>query len=410
MTIAASTESSRLLHRTSHRSPSDKEDDVEAIRSSDSPMMTFAEPTGSLSARIQFWKSMTVVASIATMWIALSQTNSQFASLTPQEQNSERLSVPWNDGHFHEWESFLNSHLEDATAGVGLVFKSQLKKEAHAAHKQAKKQGKMKRKEVQHAAHPDLDGLLYLNNTRAVRLVKHDSYNAASDFFLYQQGWEAQINQAYCALATSAAVLNSMRGKIELPQDPLYVPFPWATQMTLVTNDCVQAAVYDIDSVQRAGLGLGMVPNLLNCFLMPHGLAATAYPFDPDFSSPADVKDVVVNALLDEESRVILNYDRGGIGQGPMGHGHWSPIGAYSAEIDAFLIMDVAKYKYPSVWVPTDALFGGIGTLDLCSAMKAHPTPVDWSSKDFATIGQELGCTPGYRGFVVVAPLKAGRS
>ncbi|KAG7351013.1 phytochelatin synthase [Nitzschia inconspicua] len=371
------------------------------------------QQTKSLSTRIRLYKSITVVTSIAVMaWIGLrsynNNDNNPATSLyhSPSEEPLSSDPHQWNDSQFQDWESFLINHSEDPTAGIALVFKSQTKKEAHAQKKLAKKEGKMKRKEIkQELSHNDtVDELLYLNNTRAVRLVRHDSYNAASHFFFYQQGWEAQINQAYCAIATSAAVLNSLRGKIELPQDPLYEPFPWATQMAIVTNDCVKTAVFDVESVKRAGLGIGLVPNLLDCFLLPQGYVAKAYPVDPDFSSQDQLKDIVINALMDENSRVVINYDRGGIGQGPMGHGHWSPIGAYSAEIDAFLIMDVAKYKYPPVWVPTEAIFGGVATLDLCSSMKQHDLPVDWS-QDFATIGQELGCTPGYRGFVVIAPI-----
>jgi hypothetical protein len=320
----------------------------------------------------------------------------------------------WNDAVFHQWQAFLHGHAQDATAGLAMVFKSQDQKDAKEQRKQLKKQHKRKRKEhrqqehvLTHSNHSVLTDLLYLNTTRAVRLVTHDGDNAASDFFLYQQGWEAQINQAYCAVATSAAVLNSYRGIIALPQDPLYVPFAWATQATIVTEECVQEAVWDIDAVGKAGLGLGMVPDLLNCFLAPQGYMASAHPVDPDFSSVDTLKDMVVDALMDENSRVVLNYDRGGIGQGPFGHGHWSPIGAYNAKIDAFLIMDVAKYKYPPVWVPTENLFAGVSTLDVCSSMKQHPLPVNWDT-DFATIGQELGCTPGYRGFVVIKPVPAG--
>jgi hypothetical protein len=302
----------------------------------------------------------------------------------------------WNDEHFHQWESFLNDHLEDATADVAVKLKSdhaQAKESQIMTHKQGKKQSQI---------NPVVSELLYLNNTRAIQLLRKSPYSAVADFFMYQQGWEVQINQAYCAIATSASVLNSYRDTIVMPQDPIYAPFPWATQMALVEDECVQASVLDIDSVRRAGLGLGMVPKLLNCFLMPEGLVAVAHPVDPDFSSLDHLKDIVINALQDKNSRVVLNYDRGGIGQGPMGHGHWSPIGAYSPEIDSFLIMDVAKYKYPPVWVPTKSLFGGVATLDMCSAMKRHHIPVDWS-QDFETIGQELGCTPGYRGFVVIS-------
>lgn len=353
------------------------------------------------SSKTRLLKGAVIIASVGVLiWICLS------SSISYHIINSDV--AQWNDVRYHQWESFLNDHLEGAIAGVSVEFKSHSKIDAHEKYKQAKKESNMKHKQVKKQSYPNpKSGLLYLNNTRAIGFLRHGTYDTAADFFMYQQGWEVQINQAYCAIATSAAVLNSFRGPIALPQDPIYEPFPWATQMTLVEDECVKAAVFDIDSVKRAGLGIGMVPNLLNCFLVPEGFNAMAYPVDPEFSSQDQLKDVVVNALLDKNSRVVLNYDRGGIGQGPMGHGHWSPIGAYSSEIDSFLIMDVAKYKYPPVWVSTDKLFGGVGTLDVCSAMKEHNLPVDWG-QDFETIGQELGCTPGYRGFVVISPIDGG--
>ncbi len=42
---------------------------------------------------------------------------------------------------------------------------------------------------------------------------------------------------------------------------------------------------------------------------------------------------------------------------GQEGPGHISPLGAYDAESDRFLILDVSRYKAPAVWVSTGQLF-----------------------------------------------------
>jgi hypothetical protein len=47
--------------------------------------------------------------------------------------------------------------------------------------------------------------------------------------------------------------------------------------------------------------------------------------------------------------------------------GHISPLGAYHAASDRFLLLDVARYKYPPVWVKADALFAAMRTNDLVS-------------------------------------------
>ena len=52
---------------------------------------------------------------------------------------------------------------------------------------------------------------------------------------------------------------------------------------------------------------------------------------------------------------VIINYLRKAIGQ--ERGGHISPLAAYDADTDRFLILDVSRYKYPPVWVSAAELF-----------------------------------------------------
>jgi len=60
-----------------------------------------------------------------------------------------------------------------------------------------------------------------------------------------------------------------------------------------------------------------------------------------------------------------VNYDRKALGQ--AGGGHISPVAAYHAPTDRVLILDVARYRYPSVWVPLADLWEAIRTTDSTS-------------------------------------------
>eukprot|EP00980_Cylindrotheca_fusiformis_P005670 scaffold1184_cov132-Cylindrotheca_fusiformis.AAC.91 len=255
-----------------------------------------------------------------------------------------------------------------------------------------------------------LDHLFYFNRTSAYENLVTNKESSAQDFYNYVQGgWEAQINQGYCGIAASAAILNSLGNHISLPQDPTYIPYPWATQFQVIRDGCVKETVYDVDDPNTlwVGLSLEMAVRVLNCHLSYQGYVAEAYHVNPATFSKWKMRRLISEAVLDKKSRVMINYDRGGIGQGSMGHGHFSPIGAYNAELDAFLIMDVAKYKYPPVWVPTSNLFYGVGSSDFCASFQY---PEDPSSIDLATltnytaIGIALRCQPDYRGFIVVKP------
>ena len=48
------------------------------------------------------------------------------------------------------------------------------------------------------------------------------------------------------------------------------------------------------------------------------------------------------------------------------------PLGAYDAETDRFLVLDVSRYKYPPVWVEAAALFDAMNTPDSDNADKTR--------------------------------------
>jgi hypothetical protein len=54
---------------------------------------------------------------------------------------------------------------------------------------------------------------------------------------------------------------------------------------------------------------------------------------------------------------------------GEVGGGHWSPIAAFDAATDSALVLDVARYKYPAVWVPITKLYAGSQAVDAVSGL-----------------------------------------
>ena len=59
---------------------------------------------------------------------------------------------------------------------------------------------------------------------------------------------------------------------------------------------------------------------------------------------------------------IIVNFLRTSLGQ--EGGGHHSPVAAYDTITDRFLILDVARYKYPAYWVKADKLWNAVDTKD----------------------------------------------
>ena len=82
----------------------------------------------------------------------------------------------------------------------------------------------------------------------------------------------------------------------------------------------------------------------------------------PPISSLDEFRKTAIAVLDDDDHFILVNYLRKAIGQ--EAGGHISPLAAYDADTDRFLILDVSRYKYPPVWVEAAALFGAMNTPD----------------------------------------------
>lgn len=87
------------------------------------------------------------------------------------------------------------------------------------------------------------------------------------------------------------------------------------------------------------------------------------------------------DALRSGTAYVVVNYHRPSVGQD--GPGHISPIGAYHPASDRFLIMDVAPFRYPFVWVSTERLYRGMAAVDADSGR----------SRGFVILGRSLAAS-----------------
>lgn len=177
---------------------------------------------------------------------------------------------------------------------------------------------------------------------------------ARNDFFPLASHFANQINPAYCGPASISMVLNA-----------LDVPRP-ASDMTagLGLFDQVNIFTPATDAVQPAAAILsppfGMTITQLGGVLAAHNL-------DVDVVHAADssvdaFREAAVAAIGDDDHFILVNYLRKAIGQ--EAGGHISPLAAYDADTDRFLILDVSRYKYPPIWVEAAALFGAMNTED----------------------------------------------
>jgi Phytochelatin synthase len=174
----------------------------------------------------------------------------------------------------------------------------------------------------------------------------HEAYFAISIAFVTQK------NQAYCGVASMVMALNAIQAPA--PTTPEYQPFHTFTQENLLDDRAetiLPRAVLD-----RQGMTLDQLGQLLELHPVKAEIHhATEHGLDEFRKSAAEY-------LATKDHFVIVNYLRKSIGQ-QVG-GHISPLAAYDPKADRFLIMDVARYKYPPVWVTASDLFNAMNTAD----------------------------------------------
>ncbi len=178
---------------------------------------------------------------------------------------------------------------------------------------------------------------------------------ADADYWQLIPNFALQSTQSYCSVASAITVLNAM--PITKPVDPMYAPYAYFTQSNFFTPD-----VSKIISAQTV-LEMGMTRGEMVKVLTAEGVHAATVA--GDIIKEKALRTLLKKSLGDDGQYVLVNYLRAKLGQ--AGSGHWSVLAAYDAKSDKVLILDVAKYKYPPVWISIRTLLDAINTLDTTS-------------------------------------------
>ena len=192
--------------------------------------------------------------------------------------------------------------------------------------------------------------LINLNSDQGSALLQNsealDAYWPLSIHFV------TQTNQAYCGVASIVMVLNAL--EIPAPTTPEFDPYKSFTQDNVFTE--ATEKVLPRQTLREIGMTLDQIGGFISTF----GIAAEVHHAS---DSSVERFRALANEYLDASGHyVIVNYLRKSIGQ--ERGGHISPLAAYDADTDRFLLLDVARYKYPPVWVSAADLFAAMNTTD----------------------------------------------
>jgi hypothetical protein len=196
---------------------------------------------------------------------------------------------------------------------------------------------------------------------------------ARADYGPLAEQFLTQANLAYCGVASAVMVLNSLG--VPAPAVPGYGRYRFWTQENVFDVPAGRQVV-SAELVRRQGMTLAELAALLSS----HGVAAEAIPGDQ--LSLEQFRALLRSHLSQPGDRLLANYNRPSLGQ--AGGGHIAPLAAFHAPSDRVLILDVARYRYPSVWVPVADLWKAIRTTDSSSGR----------SRGLVTIRRSPGSSP----------------
>jgi hypothetical protein len=192
--------------------------------------------------------------------------------------------------------------------------------------------------------------LINLNSSQGSALLQDSE--ALQSYWPLSIQFVTQKNQAFCGVASIVMVLNALG--IPAPTTPEFDPYKTFTQDNIFTP--ATEKVLPQETLRK----IGMTLNQIGGFIETYGVKAEVHHASD--SSVEEFRTLAKEYLSTPDHHVIVNYLRKSIGQEKGGH--ISPLAAYDAETDRFLLLDVARYKYPPVWISAAELFAAMNTTD----------------------------------------------
>lgn len=202
---------------------------------------------------------------------------------------------------------------------------------------------------------------------------------ARVDFPTLANQFESQSNGAFCGPTSAAIVLNALRGRSpDLPRDRSrlreedlkYVPSDFDLSLPRFTQDNVitkgkktraqvlgEPLMIGENKIQDFGYQIRQLDEMLRA----NG-AITRFIIVDDNKAEQDIRHDLIGNLQHQGDYVIVGYKRAAVGQ--RGGGHISPLAAYDAGSDSFLVLDVNPASAGWVWMPAVTLIKGMRTFD----------------------------------------------
>lgn len=189
--------------------------------------------------------------------------------------------------------------------------------------------------------------LINLTSEQGRKLFKEALDDGHMENFLSLVGnFTHQSDVAMCGPGSLAMVLNAVEA------DPGRV---WRGIWRWYSDDMLECCE-TLENMRAKGVTFSQFACLAEC----HGLEVVARRFDQ--TTFEEFLQAVQESATVPGRHLVVSFSRQSLGQ--TGIGHFSPIAGYHRSSGMVLVLDVARFKYPSYWVPVDMLWRSMEPLD----------------------------------------------
>ncbi|KAJ3037946.1 hypothetical protein HK097_003336, partial [Rhizophlyctis rosea] len=170
--------------------------------------------------------------------------------------------------------------------------------------------------------------------------------STAEIYFSLSGNFTTQSEPAFCGLGSLAMVLNA------LAVDPGRA---WKGVWRWYSDEMLECC-RPLEEVRKRGVTFAELGCLAGC----NGLDVVAKR--ADLTTREEFFRDLEMCARSEDTHMIVSFSRKVLGQ--TGDGHFSPIGAYHPGEKKALVLDTARFKYPSYFVDADLLYDAMLPLD----------------------------------------------
>ncbi|CAG8665872.1 12455_t:CDS:2, partial [Funneliformis caledonium] len=167
----------------------------------------------------------------------------------------------------------------------------------------------------------------------------------AEGYFNLSSCFSHQMEPAYCGLSSLSIVLNAL----QVTGAPVWKG-PWRWWSDELLNCCAK-----IEEVKKSGITFDQFACLARCHcdtIVKRGNKVTKEEFIYDLKTVCSRSDIFM----------VISFSRETMQQ--TGDGHFSPVGGYNPDKNMVLILDTARFKYPSYFSSVDLIYEAMLPLD----------------------------------------------